>query len=474
MIVTNGCTNPSFETGTTGATAVPGTTGVAALTNPTVTTPFGTKVLHCQWSTASTAAGGGAYVEIDVAAAGYVVGDVISAGIFRLLASIANRVQYSVEFRTGVATISTFTAAQQQVGAGTQYGAAAVGADTETWLKLEALTIPATCTKIRLRVLTVAGTGYANWSIGSYLRLDAVMIAKAATLPRYVDGSLGSGYYWSGTANASTSALYVPSVVVVGYSTMDPQPRATIEIHDTYPDAATLTIVQLSSEGQINVRDAERVSAAGGVFKTDYEIPPGIVTTYRAQMFTAGGGDLGFTPSASVQVDIEVGWAIVQDYLEPKQAVLVGAGQQFANTLQKTRTIALYPAGTDTIALMGELGLLSSINLRLITQSDADTETLETIIENGTVLIRTMPPMPVPRQLFVAIGTPTRVPSNVRWGGEVSIFDLTGEQVSRNTLTVLVPTSTWADVIAFFPSWAALVAARASWLDLLKNPPPEA
>lgn len=474
MIVSNGCINPSFEAGTTAATAVPGATGAAALTNPTVSTPFGTRLLHCQWSTASTAAGGGAYVEVDVATAGYVAGNTISAGIFRLRSSIATRLQFSVEFRTGAATISTTTAAQQQVGAGTQYGAATSLADTETWLKLEGLVIPATCTKIRLAVLSVAGTGFANWSIGASLRMDAFMITKAATLPRYVDGSLGSGYYWSGAANASPSSLYVPSVVVVGYSTMDPQPRATIEIHDTYPDAATLTIVQLSDEGQINVRDAENVVAPGGVFKTDYEIPLGISTSYRAQMFTAGGADLGFTSSTSVEVDIDPGWAVVQDYLEPKQVVLVQAEKQFANTLQKTRTLALYPAGTDTVALLGELGLLTGLNLRLVTMTNDDQQALDTILENGTVLIRTMPPMPVPRQLFVAIGAPTRVPSDVRWGGETSIYDITGDEVSRNTLTVLVPVTTWADVIAFFASWTALIAAHSTWLDLIKNPPPEA
>lgn len=187
-VTTNYISNPSGESATTGFTAVPGTTGVAAITNPTTSTAFGVKALRCTWSTASTAAGGGQYYELDIATEGLAVGDVISVGIFHLLTSISNRVQLSVEFRTGAATISTFSAAAKQTTAGT-----IITASTRSALPsdqyLENLTIPATCTKIRVRVLSVAGTGYANWSIASYLQLDALKINKGATLLDYSDGS---------------------------------------------------------------------------------------------------------------------------------------------------------------------------------------------------------------------------------------------------------------------------------------------
>ncbi len=53
--------NPSAETNALGYYALPGTTGVAALTNPTTggAPGAGTDFVRSTWSTASTAAGGG-------------------------------------------------------------------------------------------------------------------------------------------------------------------------------------------------------------------------------------------------------------------------------------------------------------------------------------------------------------------------------------------------------------------------------
>lgn len=474
-VVTNRVSNPSFEAGTTGAAAVAGTSGAAALTFPVVTTPFGTHVLHCQWSTASTAAGGGLYVEVDVAAAGLAVGDVVSAGIFRALASIATRLQFSVEFRTSSATVSTSTGAQQAVGAAGQYGATQVGDDTASWLKLEGLTIPATCTKIRIRLLSVAGTGYANWSIGSYLRVDAFMLAKAATLPPYVDGNLGAGYYWAGTANASLSSLYTPELVVTAYSDMGPSPRATIEVKDPFPDTDHLTVLQLSGDDENEVRSAVDILAIGGTFSTDFEIPLGVDVTYRAHLFTEAGVDQGYTgTSAAVNIAFEPGWVVVQDYLDPSSALLLRAEAAFASSLQKSRASATYRAGTQTIALMGEQGLLEGTSLRVVTESEADTAVMDQILAGGTVLMRTAPNMPVPRLLYVVISTPTKVPHNVRTGGEAYLWDVSGDEVSRNVIDVVVPTVTWQQVIDAYPTWADLIAAHSTWLDLLKNPPPEA
>lgn len=194
---TNLATNPSGETATTGHTAIPATTGVAAVTNPTVTSYAGAKSLHCQWSTASTAAGGGMYFDVAV-----VAGSVYSFAWNRVLASITNRLQLQVEWRTASSTIATDTTCPEKVVTGAMaYGSAD--------FKVENLTAPATATIARVKVVSVAGVSYANWSIGSYVELDALMVNTGTTVAPYFDGASAStadnAYAWTGTAHASTS-----------------------------------------------------------------------------------------------------------------------------------------------------------------------------------------------------------------------------------------------------------------------------
>lgn len=190
--VTNLVTNPSGETATTGWSAVAGTSGTAAVTNPKVTGLIrqGRRELRCTWSVASTAAGGGLKYDQAVTA-----GLVYSFGLGRVRASIGNRLQVSVEWRTASATISTVTATAVQVTAGTIY-------DEATFL-LENLTAPPTATVARIGLLSVSGTGYANWSIGSCLGVKLLMVNTGATLYRPFDGDTVFGATWD-----DVSAVY--------------------------------------------------------------------------------------------------------------------------------------------------------------------------------------------------------------------------------------------------------------------------
>lgn len=165
---TNLVTNPSAETVTTGYTAIPGTTGVAALTSaaPSTVTAYGTKVLKCTWSTASTAAGGGTYYDVPVTALA-----TYSFAVGHIKSSILNRLKLRVEWRTAIATISNSDDAEFVAAAGTIYTKSLAG-----------LVAPATATVARITVLSVAGTSYANWSIASYLELDGVWAAAQATV----------------------------------------------------------------------------------------------------------------------------------------------------------------------------------------------------------------------------------------------------------------------------------------------------
>jgi len=256
-------------------------------------------------------------------------------------------------------------------------------------------------------------------------------------------------------------------------ATADPSPRVELVVSAVDGGVSTVTVLQLSSEGQVVVRNGRRISAAGGAFLVDYEVPLGVPVEYRLEQFNGAGTSLGFTSPVSTQVDIPIGMVVIQDPLAPANAVMLRAERSFAETTGFKRSLQLYPSGNDTIALMGERGLLDSVNLSVIAEADDDQTTLDAILAEGTLLVRTMPPMPVPRALHVVIDSPRRVPFDAHWGGQVSVYQLEGSQVSMLPLDIIVPVVTWQRVIDAYPTWTALMAAHATWLDLIKNPPPE-
>lgn len=195
-IKTNLSSNPSAEVSTAGFVSVPGTTGVAALTSaaPSTTTAFGTKVLKSTWTTATTVAGGGAYMDVPVTA-----GYTYCFGFGHVKSSIGNRLRLNVEWRTASTTISTSSGTQTVVTAGA----------INTGFQQLALLAPATATIARVGVYSVAGTSFANWSISSYLELDGMMVNFGSLLRSYFDGSTASTsvytYSWLGTTGLSQS-----------------------------------------------------------------------------------------------------------------------------------------------------------------------------------------------------------------------------------------------------------------------------
>lgn len=200
---TNLVTNPSCETNATGYTAIPGTTGVAAITQATAaSTPYGTHTAKCTWSTASTAAGGGMSYDVAVTA-----GQIYSFGINFLRSSIANNLVMQVEWRTASTTVST--------SAGSSFG---VTATQITLATLSNLTAPATATIARIKVISTTGGSFAQWSIGATLEFDGVIAVNSAFLPpnSYFDGTTALTdftFAWTGTAHASTSTMSYTALV---------------------------------------------------------------------------------------------------------------------------------------------------------------------------------------------------------------------------------------------------------------------
>lgn len=185
--------NPSGENAITGWGPIPGTGGAANTTLQAATTPYGTNVIRTNWTTATTAVSGG--VQIDVPVQG---GGLYSFEMNLVRTSINQRIQFQVEWRTASATISNFGAVSKVHVAGVSQSHS-----------FEGLTAPANATVARVKVTSIAGTGAANWSIGSNLEVDGLMVNYGSTAYDYFDGSTPDTsiytYAWTGTAGLSTS-----------------------------------------------------------------------------------------------------------------------------------------------------------------------------------------------------------------------------------------------------------------------------
>jgi hypothetical protein len=110
------------------------------------------------------------------------------------------------------------------------------------------------------------------------------------------------------------------------------------------------------------------------------------------------------------------------------------------------------------------------------TYTEADRKAVQTLLSRtgGLILIRTPPPMMVPRQLYCWASNPSPAEYNlaggvqkVRWSNQVSEISAPEGQLFVTTVTYQTyidafPTATYGDVMAVYTS---------TYFDAMKNPP---
>lgn len=263
---------------------------------------------------------------------------------------------------------------------------------------------------------------------------------------------------------------------LTAYSDFAPQPRVKVEIPaaELDPTASTLTVIQVSDVGEIEVRDGIDKPAAGGVVVTDFEVPWGRVVSYQARQYDADGAFIGVTASADVTVTVELGVVCFSDPFAPARAIGVRAGGGFAGELVESREVQRYQVGRSSIALMSELMPLSGVPLNVVTLTDAEAVQLRDVLQQGLVLVRSMPQLGLPGLLFVSVGgVPRRLVGHPS-GRQERVWPLLGDEVQRPLLSTIEPAVTWDRYKAAFATWAEFKAAYPTWFDAKANPPPEA
>lgn len=209
-------TNPSFETNTTGWSAV---TGNCTFTRSTSDSRFGSSCANLVFNTSSVA------------------GDGIQTLVPRV--SVTSGFPYTFSAYLKVDSGATYSydvviAWLNAAGADISYSATAANVTAGSgWNRISASgTAPVLAVSARFAVRRLTGMGTA-----STLKVDGIMFEQSSTVGAYFDGSFGG--FWTGTAHASTSRnATVPSYALVAEGWAD---LAIEQAEELFPHPFTFT-----------------------------------------------------------------------------------------------------------------------------------------------------------------------------------------------------------------------------------------
>jgi hypothetical protein len=265
-----------------------------------------------------------------------------------------------------------------------------------------------------------------------------------------------------------TAAL--PGPVAAAANDHTPCPRVQVTITPA-GGVSTATLWRTDPAGTTVVRGGYRVTLTGPALVTDYEAPFGVTLTYTAVGYDAAGtAGPASPPSAPVTLaDPVCPWLAAALVPATARQVTPFAWSTRKHTRENT---VLWPVTGDAAIVLANTRPRPSSDLGLVTDTDAQAADLLAMLEAPTLV--------------------WRPPSTWGWsGGHVYAADVTEDRHKPKTAAdprrlwtfTLIPVrtpdptlvenpTTWAQVYSFYPTWAALPAAKATWLDVQRNPDP--
>lgn len=284
---------------------------------------------------------------------------------------------------------------------------------------------------------------------------------------------VGDGLYTTDglVEDPAGSGLYAFEPTFPSISGVNPHAHLVYEAADLHVGTETITVTRSYGNRSATVRGAENAFAAGGAVFDDWEIPLGVNVTYTAECFDADGAPLGFANPVEVRWDDDPSLGWISDPLSPGDAVRVELVADFANMMTRTRQMQLHQVGNRVVSLLGAAGKLQGLNVHIQLKNLADSDRLNEILAVTSVLIRTMPPIRLPRLLYCVIPQVNEVDIDAQFGRDLIRWELVGNEVDPTTLDIVLPIVSWQTYMDAFPTWADMEAAYPTWFDAMKNPP---
>lgn len=213
------------------------------------------------------------------------------------------------------------------------------------------------------------------------------------------------------------------------------------------------------------------VDIAPGTAAIDWEVPFQTVAQYRAEMFNAAGGSLGFTDVAQTTLNVNDVW--VHNPLVPTNAVRLGS----FGLLDRSPVVSR-PLVGDVVYAEGDVegrwvgagrrgvsGWSGGFAVDSVQDADALQRMLGDYVTRqiGVLCIRTPPPVRIPRTFFAALTEVAESDRDVRWGGRRTDFLFTATEARPPFPGITTPLLSYDDLDAAFASYGARDSAFASY-----------
>jgi len=242
-------------------------------------------------------------------------------------------------------------------------------------------------------------------------------------------------------------------------------PRALVTFTDILPAATRVTIFRTADGRTEEVRGGTDLAAATP-FAMDYEVAPGVMNTWRAQMWAADGSDLGFTEQVALQVPDEGTW--LQQPLAPQTAIRVRLALETGAKVRKpTPAEIIHPEGASVGTMIGgQRRGITGMVVKLYAEY-ADLAKVDAMFGSYTedypavLLLRTPPPLRLPRVFFMGIPDPEEFRHGLY---ALSGFTMEATEVAPPYPGLVLASLRRKDIDAAYATRAARAAAYATRL----------
>jgi hypothetical protein len=321
--------------------------------------------------------------------------------------------------------------------------------------------------------LTITRRAAPNGAAGDTIVIDDVMLYQSEegnAIP-YGDPDVDPRWYWTGTPRASQSRLVVATPILTPLTNMDPCPRIRIDFPEFAANVGYVSVIR-SVEGRVyDVPGANYIPASGSVLVEDYYAPLNFPVSYQAEMFSEAGASLGWTEIATTTLPETR--SFIQSPSDPRKVVAVEFAAQAGSELTEVNTGTVHQIGDRRVLIAAGGTGLDDLNMDFYTDTLAQYRAALEVFRDakGLVVIRTPPPMLVPRVLYFWSPKPSRAEWNLPAGMEEVDWSNTGVEVSPPAAKALVSPVSYGRYTAALPLYATFKAAYSTYGEALRNPP---
>lgn len=260
-------------------------------------------------------------------------------------------------------------------------------------------------------------------------------------------------YSTDGFTESSIPGLYEFSVLDPAFTLyMDGNPSVEIFFTNYVAGTARVRLYRYSEGRTWLVRGG--VDIAPSVAVRDYEVPSGVTSTYRAEMFDLAGNSLGFNTAASVTMPAF--GPILHQPLDPalyaEVVLMVGTAEKLA---RPTPRDVVYTEGSSVGRHIGSRRRgLARTPLLLEVESEAAADMVQAMLgtyeteQVGVLCLRTPPPTRVPRTFFFSSDEMEELDVNIHYpaGGVLIRYGLDADEVEPPFPGLVKPTLTYDDI----------------------------